>query len=503
MIHSYPEVVKGFDVSADAVVIGSGAGGAVAAANLARAGMKTVVVEAGPEVRPEDMTRDAPRFLARYYWEGGLRVIGGSAQIPSMQGRCLGGSTVVNSAIMLPLPAWVRGLWAKEAGLDFVLDPSFDEAYRRVFEQTKTAPTPLAVMGRRNLIARDALDAMGMKSGPLPRAVHDCEGCGDCITGCAGGHKQSVDRSYIPLALADGAEVFTCAAAERILVEGSRAVGVVGSIVDPITYQKTARFKVSAKKVILAAGPMHTPVLLLSSGIHANHTAGNTLFVHMGGGIVGMMDEVVDPWIGATQGWGAICEEIPGMKFESLWASPSLIMVRWGDVGLRFLERLGEIKHAAVLAVVYRAKMTGRVRPKMNGLPSMHVYIPDSEAQVVLRGMKIAADGLLRVGARFVYTGIPGTKDQMTSEADTSAMLNSKLRARDIPMTANHVFGTCRMSKYDDGTVDLEGRVRGVESLYITDASIFPSPSAVNPQATIMALADVITRRLGELHTRS
>jgi choline dehydrogenase-like flavoprotein len=338
-----------------------------------------------------------------------------------------------------------------------------------------------------------------MNGAPLPRAVDGCEGCADCITGCAGGHKQSVDRSYLPHAIADGADVYSCASAERILVEGTRAAGVAGTIIDPSTYQKVARFTVRAKKIVLAAGTMHTPCLLLASGIDANHTAGSTLFAHIGGGIVGMMEEVVDPWIGATQGWGAMSDEIRGMKFESLWASPSLIMVRWGDVGMRFLERLGEIKHAAVIALVYRADMKGSVRPKWNGLPSMRLWIPDHETQVVLRGMKMAADALLKVGARFVYTGIPGTKEQMRTEDDTRAMLNPKLRFRDIPMTANHVFGSCRMSKFDDGTVDLEGKVRGIDDLYIADASIFPSPSAVNPQATIMALADVITRRLGEL----
>lgn len=497
MIHRLDDLRAGFDLSADAVVIGTGAGGAVAATNLARAGMKTVVLEAGPEVRPEHMTRDAPRFLARYYWEGGLRLIGGCAQIPSMQGRCLGGSTVMNSAIMMRLPGWVRELWAKEAGLDFVLEPAFDRAYERAFERTHTQPTPLAVMGRRNLIVRDALEKAGIKGAPLPRAVEGCEGCANCITGCAGGHKQSVDRSYLPAAMKHGAEVYTCAVAERVLTQGARAAGVTGSVVDPDTHQRLGRFTVRAPLVVLAAGAMQTPALLLSSGIHANHTVGSTLFAHIGGGIVGIMDEVVDPWIGATQGWGALSEEIRGLKFESLWASPSLIMTRWGDLGLRFLDRLGDVKHATVIAIVYRAKMRGEVRAKRDGLPKMRLWIPQEEAHVALRGMKIASDALLKVGARFVYTGTPGAKDEMRTEEDTRALLDPRLRARDISMTANHVFGSCRMSRYDDGTVDTAGKVRGLTGLYITDASIFPSPSGVNPQATIMALADVITRKLG------
>src|SRR4051794_36086196 len=128
MIHDLADVRAGFDVDADVVVVGSGAGGAVAAANLASAGLRTVVVEAGPRLRPEDMTRDAPRFMARYYWEGGLRMIGGTTQIPTLQARCLGGTTVVNSAILLPLPGWVRQAWQEETGLSVFTGPELETA---------------------------------------------------------------------------------------------------------------------------------------------------------------------------------------------------------------------------------------------------------------------------------------------------------------------------------------------------------------------------------------
>jgi len=151
MIHGLDAVRSGLDVDADVVVVGSGAGGAVAAANLARSGLRTVLLEAGPVLTPADMTRDAPMFMARFYWEGGLRIIGGSTQIPTLQARCLGGSTVVNSAIMLPLPAWVRAAWREETGIDLFTSAELDRAYARVFERTRVAPTPMTVLGRRNL----------------------------------------------------------------------------------------------------------------------------------------------------------------------------------------------------------------------------------------------------------------------------------------------------------------------------------------------------------------
>jgi choline dehydrogenase-like flavoprotein len=498
-VHGIADVRGGYAVEADVVVVGSGPGGFVAADNLAASGMKVVLIEAGPEVKPEAMTREAPRFLAKYYWEGGLRLVAGNSPNPAMMGRCLGGSSVVNSAIMLPLPEWVKREWATNDHLDQVLfDPAFDRAYDRVFQRTRTQPTPMTVMGRRNLLMKEALEAMGVEGKPLPRAVEGCEGCADCITGCHEGRKQSVDRAYLEGFLANGGEVFTCSHVDRVLTDRGRAVGVTGRVIDIDGWQERGRFTVRAPRVVMAAGVAHTPIILMNSGLTGGGLVGKTLEVHLTGGGVAVMDEVVDPWHGATQGWGAFSPDIKGLKYEALWAAPSLIAVNWGGMGQAWLEELHEIKKAAVFAMVYKGRVKGRVRRWLGGMPRLEIQIPKDEIHVLMRGLKVLVDGFLKVGARWVQTTTFGVPEKMKTASDAETLLSKRIGPRDCHMTFNHMFGSCRMSADPTkGPVDTEGKLRGIAGLWVADASIFPGPSAVNPQATIMALSDLVSRRIG------
>lgn len=501
MIADLPDVRRGYDLDADVVVVGSGPGGAVAAANFVEAGLRTVLLEAGPRVRPEDMTRDAPLFLARYFWDGGLRLVAGDAPGPAMQGRCLGGSSVVNSAIMLKLPDWVRAAWIRDDGLGPLLaSPALDRAFSRAFTRCRVAPTPMTVMGRRNLLIRDALAHAGLPGAPLPRAVDGCEGCADCITGCHGGHKQSVDRAYLePLADHPLLTVMTCSAVDRVLTAGGRATGVTGRVVEPRRRTTLARFTVRAPRVVMAAGVAHTPLILRASGLTGGGLVGATLSAHITAGAFAIMDEVVDPWVGATQGYGAISPDIEGLKYESLWAPPSLIAVNWGDVGERWLRELGAMRHATVVALVYRGRVTGRVRRALGGGPRLTLTIPRADVHTLMRGLKVAVDGLLAVGARYVTPSVVGVTQRMTRPGDSEALLG-RVRPSQVKMTFNHMFGSCRLSADPRrGPVDLDGALRGVRGVYVADASLFPSGSAVNPQATIMALSDLISRRVAGL----
>jgi choline dehydrogenase-like flavoprotein len=238
----------------------------------------------------------------------------------------------------------------------------------------------------------------------------------------------------------------------------------------------------------------------MNSGLTGGGLVGETLQVHLSGAGFAIMDEVVDPWHGATQGWGAFSDEVRGLKYEALWASPSLISLNWSGLGRDFLESLPNLKHAAVFALVYRGRVKGRVRRGLFGNPRLEIQLPKDEVHVTTRGLKTLVDGFLKIGARWVQTSVHGVPERMHNTRDTEALLSKRIAPRDCHMTFNHMFGSCRMSGDPKrGPVDPTGALRGVRGVWITDASLFPSPSAVNPQATIMALSDLVSRRVGDL----
>jgi choline dehydrogenase-like flavoprotein len=491
----------GFDASADVIVVGSGPGGGVAAANLARAGMKVVLLEAGPEVTPTDMTRDAPRFLARHAWEGGLRAIGGRARVPTLQARCLGGGSVLGGAVMTRLPDWVRRLWIEEDGVDWLRTDALDQAYARVFARLRVRETDRALLGRRSTLLEQAFAAAGLPGAPPARAVVDCVGAGDCATGCFDTRKQTIDRTHVADAEHYGASVYTSAQVERILMHSGRAVGVSGHVVDPDGHASLATFVVRAPRVVLSAGAAQTPALLAYNGLTAHGAVGASLGCHVGFDVFGCFDdEPVEPWVGATSGWSASCPEVPGLELESTWGPLGLVAARFGGLGLELYDALARLGHTTRVGLSYRARMTGAVRPRADGAPRLTVDVPDGEVTAILRGARRVVDALFDVGASAVHLGLAGAPTFARTRAEAHALLDRRWRFAQLETYAHHVFGSCPMSSdLERGAVDPSGRLRDVEGVWVADASVFPSASATHPQATIMAMADVITRRLGEL----
>jgi choline dehydrogenase-like flavoprotein len=504
-IRVYADYQRDVYEQADVVVVGSGPGGAVVAKELAERAKRVVLVEEGPPFVPAKYEIDAGLSMARTLREGGLRATSGTL-MPTMQAIALGGGSLVNSAICVRAPEAVLARWCRDFALARTTRADLDPHYDAVGEFLGIRPTPEEVLGRRNTLFRDGCRALGIASEPIQRNVRGCRGSGECFTGCRARAKQSMDISYVPAALRAGARVLSSVRVERVLASGSRAQGVLGSVVAPFTGRASHRVRIDAKAVVLAAGCMATPVLLQKSGnlANASQQVGENLQFHPGVAVMGIFPDRVDPHFGATQGYQSLHFIEQGYKLETLWAPPAILAVRLPGSGQALKQRLSVIPYSAIWdAIASCNRSLGRVRPRrFQGLdPHLSWYLHPDDVPILARSIYTLAEIFFAAGAHTIIPGVHGVAPEMRMLREAEVFLTHPRRASDFVMGGNHAFCTTRM--HGDprlGVVDELGRCHGFDNLYIADTGVFSQCPSVNPMWTLMALARRTALALADAH---
>jgi choline dehydrogenase-like flavoprotein len=482
-----------FREQADVAVVGSGPGGAVVAKELAEAGKRVVLLEEGPPLTPQDYEWEGARSMTRTLREAGLRATRGYV-MPTMQAICLGGGSLVNSAICPRAPDFTLEQWCTQFELTHTRLTDLNPHYEAVEKFLGIAPTPENVQGARNLLFKRGCDALGYSSEPIPRNVRGCRGSGECFTGCRSRAKQSMDISYVPAAIRAGARVLTSVQVQRVVCEGNRADAVVGQVVAPFTGHQSHRFEVRAKLIVLSAGCMATPVLLQRSGNLANRSGqvGENLQFHPGVAIQGIFPERTDPQFGATQGYQSLHFLRQGFKLETLWAPPGVLAVRTPGFGHALKHRLAEIPYSATWDAISSChRSLGTVRARRGSLdPLLHWRLDERDLPILQQALWTLAEIFFAAGAHKILPGVHGVADELHSLAEAEPLRSKGLRPRDLVCGGNHVFSTARM--HGDprrGVVNEYGKCHDIENLWIADTSVFPQSPSVNPMLTCMALA--------------
>ncbi|MEC9073418.1 MAG: GMC family oxidoreductase N-terminal domain-containing protein, partial [Myxococcota bacterium] len=351
------------ELEADYVVVGSGAGGATVAVDLARGGASVALVEAGAWRDPEDYPHSLYGALRDMTDEWASLVVRGRALWPLLQARVMGGGTVINSAIVVRTPGDIFQEWTRDHGVGG--DPMADRmwaAQDQLEEELHVSPVPAAAAGRSNELARTGSVAIDAHDHEMHRNVRDCLGTGQCLQGCRANRKQSTNISYIPEVMNRGGTILSCAPVRRVILEGRRAVGVKGRFKHPQTHKTGAEFVVRAKRaVVMAASVTHSPMLLQRSGVR-NKSLGHYFRAHPGSGIFGAYDDEVRSNEGATQGWSSTrFREEHGLKLETLGLPLELAPSRLSGGGALLMERLQEYPHLAMWILAVRAEAVGRI----------------------------------------------------------------------------------------------------------------------------------------------
>lgn len=486
------------ELDVDFVVVGSGAGGAAAAVVLARAGYLVAVVEAGPWRAPEDYPHTTYGTMRNLFPAWGSLVTESRALWPVVQAECVGGTTVINSAIVVRTPGDCFNRWEREyrAGGRALAERVWAHQ-DRIEHELSAAVVPTDARGRLNTLAMDGAEGIGLDSHYMVRYVKDCEGAGQCLQGCRRGRKQSTNVTYVPEVLERGGVVLSCAPVERVLLERGRAVGVTGRFRNPETRREGARFVVRARRaVLLAASATKTPLLLDASGVRPK--ALGTLFrAHPGTGVFGVYDDPVDQNIGATQGWATMAlRDEPGLKLETLAIPAEMVAGRLPGGGRELIRRFREYRHIAMWVAAVRAESAGTVRRGLFGRTVVHYELDRADMIKFRTGLATVARMHFAAGARAIIPGVFGMPYQLGPD-EVGKMDEAPLDPRAYIAILSHLFGGCPMHRDPArGVVDGNGKVHGVEALYVVDASAIPTTIGVNPQHTIMGLASAWAERL-------
>lgn len=482
---------------ADFVVIGSGPGGSVVARELAAAGRSVVVLEEGRFHRPEEHTPHAMRILRDVFWDQGLRNTRGNIPVRTFQARALGGTSLVNSAICWRAPGWVFDEWRDKFGVEGLTREALDPHYDKAERGAHVTETESDVLGRKGELFRDGCAGMGVDGAALPRATDGCRGCSECFYGCRTGAKQSMDRTYIPAAIKDGARFHTSSRAEEIIFENGRAAGVRGSIVAP-NGKPTGTIEVRAKAVVLSAGVMATPLILMNSRIpRLSPALGQNLCFHNGIAAAGVFEDDVDPWSGATQGYDTQAYIDEGIHMEVLWVPSALLTARTSGFGDPLRRAIGDLKKTAFWCISIHGTSRGRVTKGPGWTPNARFSLNDDDTRRLKRGVELLADHFFAAGAVRVKPGIQGFMPEMSTPDDVATLKRMDLRPEQFVVGGNHVYSTCSMGADPARAVaDSDCAVYNAPGLYICDTSVFPMQTAVNPQLTLMAMASKLADTL-------
>ncbi len=508
-VRASTSIADGSVLEADVIIIGTGAGGGTTAEILANAGLKVLMLEEGPLKSSDDFRMDEREAYRDLYQESAGRMSKDGA-MSILQGRCVGGTTVINWTSSFRTPEPTLQHWASEFGVEGMSKDEMAPWFEKMEQRLNVAPWQVPANPNNAVLSRGATE-LGIDWKVIPRNVSACWNLGYCGTGCPTNAKQSMLVTTIPAALQQGSELVYSARAERLIMEGRKVLGVEITALNDDYQPSGSRLVAKAPHVIMACGAINGPALLLRSKAPDPHKRiGKRTFFHPTTFCFAEFDELIDPYYGAPQSiysdhfqWQSVDGPV-GYKLEVPPLQPGLTSVLLLGHGHQHFSDIQKLPNLHAMIALLRdgfhpQSEGGSIELAGDGTPIIDYAINDYLWDGVRRSWLSMAEIQFAAGAKAVrasHVDSPWFKNWEEAKAGINAL---EFRSNAFTAGSAHCMGGLTMG--EDQTrclVDSNGKYHHLDNLYVFDGSVFPTSIGANPQLSIYGMACMQANKLLE-----
>ncbi|MCY1266181.1 GMC family oxidoreductase [Pseudomonas jinjuensis] len=510
-VHDGSRLENDLTLEADVVVVGSGAGGGTTAEILSAAGFKVLLVEEGPLKTSSDFRMQEPEAYASLYQEGIGRMSKDGA-ITILQGRAVGGTTLVNWTSSFRTPAATLEHWAKEHGVKGHSPAEMAPWFGKMEQRLGVAPWAIPPNANNDVI-RTGCEKLGYHWKVIPRNVRGCWNIGYCGMGCPTNAKQSMLVTTIPATLEKGGELLYLARANRLLLEGDRVAGLECLGMDERCVAPNGRkVTVRARHYVLAGGGINTPAILMRSKAPDPHQrAGKRTFLHVVNFSAAQFEEAVNPFYGAPQSiycdhfqWDDGVAGRMSYKLEVPPLQPALATTLLGRFGIDNALRMEQLPHTNMILALMRDgfhpdSAEGTVSLRGDDTPVLDYRMTDYTWDGIRRAFHSMAEIQFAAGAKAVLP-LHNDAGYVKTLQEARALIDGlRLELYRTRLGSAHVMGGCAMGEDPRQAVcDSLGRHHQLRNLSIHDGSLFPTSIGANPQLSVYGLAAQLSGALVE-----
>ena len=509
MIYEGHQITKALNLTTHTLVIGSGAGGGVVSYNLAKAGVKTIVLEEGGRFQAKDMTQREEQMYPQLY-RAGAQQLTSDGQINVAQGSAFGGSTLINAADVTPIEPEVLKHWQKHHSISEITEATLAPSYKRVRQQIGAAKIQPNLINNNNDLIIDAAKKQGLKADTFDSNRKNCIGSGYCMQGCAYDAKRGTNLSYLPQASELGADIYTDVRVDRIEKLKNGQYKIHATVIERGLRTAIYPVEVIAKRVILSAGAVHSPAILKRSGLDKGlPQLGKNLSLQPQMVVGAQFDESrkMNSQRGIPQ--ATYLSEyddhnaehgLGGYRIEGVGGVLSNMVGNFPGIGDQHKQLLKAYTHTHYSLLLIPDQPSGEInwQWKDDGtvVPKIDYVLTEEWKARARDAVKNIGQFFFNAGAKRVYFS-NNNFPVLESAADLDKAQSFPIYPGVTTFISAHVQGTCRMgTNAQNSVVDQNLKLHTEDNIYVIDASIMPTSASTHTMLPIMAMADYAVHKM-------